>query len=441
MYHFTSVSFIVPLYNHLEHTRAMLDALLASLPAGLDFEIVLVDDGSSDGTRDWLRTLDHPRIRTLLNPENIGYARSNNAGVQIARGELLGLLNNDLLFESGWLEPMLDVLLSPALRAGVVGNLQYRVADGALDHAGVGLTPRGQFEHLPVLPMEQGGPKRSLVVTGACMLLRRADFDAVGGFDAVYVNGCEDIDLCLKLAARGKLAWVATASRIRHHVSLSRSCSSAQNERNSRHLFARWRREIRRELAARWSDLLRQGPDAYAGYFDGRLSSYFVARPNTAALAIAESMLLRQEFRWGRELDGMDPNAGVGSRCRARGLRYDAGLRGWRIDSEAELVVPGLKSARNFFVCGRRLGPAVALALAVTISVDGLHDKTIVLEPQQRNLNLGLIDPLLLPGLDARFCLDFHWQDEAGRRVGDAREAVLITHFVVDDQLVQVGQC
>ena len=122
-------------------------------------------------------------------------------------------------------------------------------------------------------------------------------------------------------------------------------------------------------------------------------------------------------------------------------LRYDAGLRGWRIDSEAELVVPGLKSARNFFVCGRRLGPAVALALAVTISVDGLHDKTIVLEPQQRNLNLGLVDPLLLPGLDARFCLDFHWQDEAGRRVGDARDAVLITHFVVDDQLVQVGQC
>ena len=438
MYHFPSVSFIIPLYNHLEHTRAMLDSLLASLPAGLDFEIVLVDDGSSDGTRDWLSTLDHPRLRTLLNPENLGYARSNNAGVRIARGELLGLLNNDLLFEPGWLEPMLDALLSPALRAGVVGNLQYRVADGALDHAGVELTPRGQFDHLRVLPAEQGGPTRSLVVTGACMLLRRADFDAVGGFDAVYVNGCEDIDLCLKLAASGKSAWVATASRIRHHVSLSRSRTSAQNERNSRHLFARWRREIKRELVARWSDLLRQGQGAYAGYFDGLLSPDFVATPNTAALAIAEAMLLREEFRWSRELDEADPNAGVGQRCRVRGLRYDTGLRGWRIEGDLELVVPGLKSARNFFVCGRRLGPTVALALAVTISVDGLHEKTILLVSQERNLNLGLIDPLLLSGLDARFCLAFHWQDEAGRRLGDARDAVLITHFVVDDQVVEI---
>lgn len=433
-----SISFIVPLYNHLEHTRAMLDSLLASLPAGLDFEVVLVDDGSSDGTRDWLSTLDHPRIRTLLNPENLGYARSNNAGVRLACGELLGLLNNDLLFEPGWFEPMIDALLSPGLRAGVVGNLQVRMADGALDHAGVELTPRGQFDHLRVLPAGQGSPQRSLAVTGACMLLRRADFDAVGGFDAAYVNGCEDIDLCLKLAAMGRQSWVATASRIRHHVSLSRSRTSAQNERNSRHLFARWRREIRRELAARWSDLLRQGPDAYAAYFDGRLSPDFVATPNTAARAIAEAMLLREEFRWSRELDGVDPNAGVAQRCRVRGLGYDDGLRGWRAYGDPELIVPGLKSSRNFFVCGRRLGPAVALALAVTISVDGLHQKTVVLEPQQRNLNLGLIDPLLLQGLDARFCLDFHWQDEAGHRLGDARDAVLITHFVVDDRLVQV---
>ncbi len=77
--------------------------------------------------------------------------------------------------------------------------------------------------------------------------------------------------------------------------------------------------------------------------------------------------------------------------------------------------------------------------LAVTISVDGLHEKTIVLDSNERNLNVGLVDPLLLQGLDARFCLDFHWQDDAGRRLGDARDAVLITHFVVDDQVVSTG--
>ena len=348
------------------------------------------------------------------------------------------MLNNDLLFEPGWLEPMLGVLLSPALRAGVVGNLQLRVADGALDHAGVELTPRGQFDHLRVLPAEQGGPRRSLVVTGACMLLRRADFDAVGGFDAAYVNGCEDIDLCLKLAARGKPAWVATDSRIRHHVSLSCSRTSAQNERNSRHLFARWRREIRRELAARWSDLLRQGPQACAGLLDGSLDADFVARPNTAALLIAEAMLLREEFRWSREIDRIDLNAGVEQRSRVRGLRHVPALQACCIVGDAELVVPGLSSARNFFVCGRWTGPAGGATLAVTISVDGLHHKTVALKPSERNINVGLIDPLLQQGLDARFQLAFHWLDEQGQRIGDAREAVLITHFVVDDQVVRV---
>jgi GT2 family glycosyltransferase len=122
------VSFVVPLYNHLEQTQAMLESLQASLPANLDYEIILVDDASTDGTREWLQQLNVPRVHTILNPLNGGYARANNTGVALARGEILGLLNNDLLFEPGWLEPMLDILGLPALNAGLVGNVQVRAA-------------------------------------------------------------------------------------------------------------------------------------------------------------------------------------------------------------------------------------------------------------------------------------------------------------------------
>ena len=125
-----------------------------------------------------------------------GFAKTNNAGVRQAAGQILGLLNNDLLFEPGWLEPMLAVLESPVLNAGCVGNVQYRVADGALDHAGVRLSCTGQFEHIQRLPEIGPGYARVLAVTGACLLMRKADFERAGGFDEVFVNGCEDVDLC-----------------------------------------------------------------------------------------------------------------------------------------------------------------------------------------------------------------------------------------------------
>jgi GT2 family glycosyltransferase len=75
----------------------------------------------------------------------------------------------------------------------------------------------------------------------------------MGGFDEQFVNGCEDIDLCFKLRAAGKAIYVANTSRIRHHVSLSRDVNTLHNERNSRHLFGRWRKVIKQELAAQWA--------------------------------------------------------------------------------------------------------------------------------------------------------------------------------------------
>lgn len=415
------ISFVVPLYNHLAETREMLASLQASLPDGLDYEIILADDASTDGTATWLKSLSNPRIKVLINGMNRGYAANNNAGTRLATGEVLGLLNNDLLFEPGWLEPMLAVLLSPELKAGLVGNVQYRVADGAVDHAGVVLTPAAQFDHVRTLPAHPQA--RVLAVTGACMLLRKADFEAVGGFDEGFVNGGEDYDLCFKLRAAGKEIYLAGDSQIRHHVSLSRKTNVRRDLLNSRRLFGRWREEIKRELSDVWRDLLAAGPAAYTDKLSGLLAADFLSTPHAASRVIAEAMLRREESFWASSLDeGAALAVNLADKVRAYGLRYSPVHGAQVLENAAEFVVDGLQYARNFYVCGHRLGD-LTRPMMLTISVNGLQKVELTLKAE-RNVNAGLTDPLLLPGIANSFEVT-------------TDGALVLSHLVIDDHVVE----
>ena len=385
----------------------MLESLRATIPASLPYEIILIDDCSTDGTQAWLKTLDDPRIKTLFNPRNLGYAKTNNAAIAIATGQILALLNNDLLFDTGWLEPMLTLLEDPVLNAGVVGNLQRRVRDGGLDHAGICVTPQGKIEHIQVLPDAQLAYAKVFAVTGACCLIRKADFDRAGGFDEAFVNGGEDVDLCLKVRQSGKGVYLATGSSVRHHVSLSRNRADPQNERNSRRLYSGWRKEIKAELARVWLPLLQQGEFTPAA----------LATPHTLARVVAESVLRREEAYWARTLDGADVNANLAGRCSVQ-ILAEAGF---------ELSVQGLSSARNFYVCGYKTGQPPTEAIAITITVNGIQQQTFTLGAEP-NFNVGIINPVVLPGLANCFKVTFQ---------GDASKAVVITQLVLDDQILK----
>ncbi len=253
-----TVSFLIPLYNCLALTQAMLASLRATLPADLAHEIVFIDDGSTDGTRAWLATLStDPAIRVILQPQNAGYAAANNAGAALARGEFLALLNNDLVLTPRWLEPMLAAHRAYGPRAGLVGNLQLDAATGALDHAGIVINLQGKPEHVRTLPfgfrLAPFAPRhrRFPAVTGACVLVRRALWEKLGGFDPAFVNGCEDVDLCLRAADAGHVNLVALRSVVRHHISSSPG-RKLRDEANTRHLVLRWHDTLCRLAARIW---------------------------------------------------------------------------------------------------------------------------------------------------------------------------------------------
>ena len=430
------VSFVVPLFNHVEQTREMLASLVASLPLDLHYEVIFADDGSTDDTRSWLSHLDDSRIHYVLNERNLGYAKTNNLAVRRANGRYLGLLNNDLVFRPGWFEPMLATLDAPERKAGIVGNLQYRVVDNALDHAGVVLTPRGQFDHIRTEPFLTSSALEVYVATGACMLMRRVDFDDVGGFDEVFVNGCEDIDLCLKVRASGKNIFVAPSSKILHHVSLSRSRVSLQNERNSQYLYSKWRKEIKLQLTKCWVDLLAQSESNYSSYVDGGLTTAFKSKPHIAAMTISEAALLREEARWAKELGNPVGHNNWLKNVTVSGLIPVPKVQSFLALNEVEVCIEYLKTACNFYVCGRLLTDFDPKSIEMTLSVNNCQAKTFRLE-QGNVVNVGLINPLVSPTGRNTFKFNVYFINEDGQHVGAADNTMLITHFVVNDELVR----
>jgi len=417
------VSFVIPLFNCLDLTKACLASLQSTLPRGLDHEILLVDDGSTDGTREWLQGLSSPAVspsnpsnglhtpappvRVLLNDTNLGYAASNNRGAREATGDILGLLNNDLVLLPGWLEPMLAALEGdPSI--GVVGNIQMRVDTGEVDHAGLHVTSQGKIAHDRTLP-EPGHLLEVPCSTTACALLRRRLFIDEGGFDEAFVNGGEDVDLCFRLRARGYRTVVATGSIVRHHVSATRGPTGERDERNSRLLVHRWRKELVRWGALTWArDHVAACPPSLwsrAGRRSLVLQSFLRTRrvpPKFARLQM-ESALHREEVRWRQLYDlphGTPRAPHAPGQYKERRLLRDQFECAWLRDC-ARIELPAGFPAANIFIAGflappDPLHPKLDKPIGLRVAVN--HEQTAILPiVLLGNFNLGIDAPFTLP--------------------------------------------
>ena len=217
----SKVSIVIPAYDGLELIRNCIRSI-REVGAKAPFEIIVVDDASTDGTNGYLRALrDAGQIVLVEHAENLGFALSCNDGAKAASGDVLVFLNNDTLARSGWLDALLDELVRDD-SVGVVGS-QLFFADGRIQHAGLVWKWSGDHpypEH--IFRFDPGNLAEAKValdypcVTGACMAVPRSLFADMGMLSEAFGMYCEDADFCLRVWDRGLRVRYAPTSRLVH---------------------------------------------------------------------------------------------------------------------------------------------------------------------------------------------------------------------------------
>jgi GT2 family glycosyltransferase len=222
------ISIIIPTRNRLDLLRTCLEGVAAT--AYPDIEVIIVDNDSDDpATLAYLADQQRAGLQVLRHAGPFNYSAINNRAVAQARGQLLCLLNNDIeVLSPDWLA----IMATQALRddVGAVGA-QLLYPDGRIQHAGVvvGVGNAAGHAHRFVQPQAEGYfrrhalPQFTAAVTGACLVVAKERFLAVGGLDernfAVAFN---DVDLCLRLNQRGWQSLYEPRAVLIHHESVSR---------------------------------------------------------------------------------------------------------------------------------------------------------------------------------------------------------------------------
>jgi GT2 family glycosyltransferase len=206
-----------------------------------EYEVIVVDNASTDGTAEFLAELGGD-VQVIRNPENYGFAVACNQGAGAARGEFLLFLNNDTIPTEGWLNALVDEVEHQSDVAVVGSKLLYE--DGTIQHAGVAFsrivfTPYHIYRKFPADSPLVNRRREFQCVTGACMLVRRDVFEQVGRFDEGFKNGFEDIDLCLKIRERG---WriVYRPDSVVYHLESQTPGRKTHDTDNARRLLERW---------------------------------------------------------------------------------------------------------------------------------------------------------------------------------------------------------
>lgn len=225
------VSLIIPTRNGLELVRTCIESII-NLTAYPNYEIILIDNGSDDpDSLAYFSEIEkkYSCVSVKRDDSPFNYSALNNAAVAQAKGEIIGLINNDIeVIEPGWLSEMVSIVLQPGV--GAVGaKLLY--PDDTVQHAGVviGIGGVAGHIHLKCRPDEPGYFGRlNLIsefsaVTAACLLVKKADYQQVGGLNEVDLTvAFNDVDFCLKLKSSGlRNIWTPHAL-LYHHESATR---------------------------------------------------------------------------------------------------------------------------------------------------------------------------------------------------------------------------
>jgi GT2 family glycosyltransferase len=256
----TRVSLIIPTRDQQPLLQACIESLL-EYTDWPQLEIIIVDNDSTQAvTHTYFRKLEKQGIRIFPVSGAFNFSRINNLAVEIAQGEVIGLINNDIqALHAGWLQEMLSHLFQPGV--GAVGA-KLLWPNHMVQHGGIVLGVGNVAAHYGNLCMDDdwGDHGRNQLamqvsgVTAACLLMRKADYVGMGGLDEVaFPVAFNDVDLCLRLRAAGKsIIWTPYA-KLLHAESASRGREDTPQKQ------ARAQRELA-QLRARWGAVLLQDP-------------------------------------------------------------------------------------------------------------------------------------------------------------------------------------
>ncbi|MCC6476327.1 glycosyltransferase [bacterium] len=241
-------SVVIPVFNNLAYTQKCIESLFVARES-TPHEIIVVDDGSTDGTAEYLRSLGD-QIRVVTHDRNYGFARSCNDGARASHGKLVTFLNNDTEVLPGWLDEMAR-MMEQDYSIGIVGNLQIFPGSELVQQCGIVCDENGMvhslYNHrLPASHPVVQVPREFQFIAGSCFLIPRQLFMEVGGFDERFVNSCEDIDLCMRVRETGRRVFYQPKSRIYHHESKSVT-GHDKNGANYALLLSRWKDKMQND--------------------------------------------------------------------------------------------------------------------------------------------------------------------------------------------------
>lgn len=185
-----------------------------------NFECVVVDNGSSDGSAEWIET-HHPEIQLIRLPENAGFCRANNMAIQKTRSEFVGLLNNDAVADPFWLSRLVAALKMRPEAGFAASKMLYSDAPHIIDRAGDGYTRSGAGR-LRGRGARSDAYNQIEWIFGACAgaaVYRKAMLDTIGLFDEDFFLLYEDVDLSFRAQLKGFKCIYVPDARVYHLAS------------------------------------------------------------------------------------------------------------------------------------------------------------------------------------------------------------------------------
>ncbi len=272
------ISIVIPVFNHLAFTQACL-ASVREHPDGKRFEVIVVDDGSSDDTSDVVGKI--PGLTYLRNEGNLGFTNSCNRGAKIARGSFLLFLNNDIAVTPGWLSSLRETFDNEA-NAGLVGS-KLICPDGRLQEAG-GIVWRDGSGWNRGRSDDPEKPEYNFLCevdycSAACVMIPKSLFERVGGFDSKYSPAYyEDTDLAFKVRREGFKVLYQPFSVVVHYEGATGGTDLLTGTK-------RYQEINRATFVATWAGLLAHQPR------NGDLASYHRMKPEQKRVLVIDHHL------------------------------------------------------------------------------------------------------------------------------------------------------